>query len=72
MIIVKNDDVNYSQEYKRFPIMLPAQLKQDLKVIAEREGHKSLSSFIRSEMIKVRDKKRDHLINSGDTIGKND
>lgn len=69
---MRNDNMNDSQEYKRFPIMLPAQLKQDLKIIAEREGHKSLSSFIRSEMIKVRDKKRNHLINSGDTIDTNE
>lgn len=55
--MMRNDNINNSQEYKRFPIMLPAQLKNDLKVIAEKEGHKSLSSFIRSEMIKVRNKK---------------
>jgi len=66
--MMRNDNINNSQEYKRFPIMLPAQLKNDLKVIAEKEGHKSLSSFIRSEMIKVRNKKRDYLINSGDPI----
>lgn len=63
-----NDNINNSQEYQRFPIMLPAQLKNDLKIIAEKEGHKSLSSFIRSEMIKIRNKKRDYLTNSGDTI----
>lgn len=54
------------QEYKRFPIMLPSKLKKELKKIAEEEGHKSLSSFIRSELIKTRNRKKYHLKDIGD------
>lgn len=62
-----NEHLYESQNYKRFPIMLPNQLKKELKIIAEKEGHKSLSSFIRSEMIKIRNNKKDYLIDSSDT-----
>ncbi|MDW3953419.1 hypothetical protein QI339_12410 [Staphylococcus saprophyticus] len=62
-----NEHLDESQNYKRFPIMLPNQLKKELKIIAEKEGHKSLSSFIRSEMIKIRNNKKDYLIDSSDT-----
>lgn len=62
-----NEHLDESKNYKRFPIMLPNQLKKELKIIAEKEGHKSLSSFIRSEMIKIRNNKKDYLIDSSDT-----
>lgn len=63
-----NESVDEGQEYKRFPIMLPNQLKKDLKIIAEKEGHKSLSSFIRSEMIKIRNSKQEYLNDRSDSV----
>lgn len=61
-----NSNVDDVHEYKRFPIMLPNKLKNELKIIAEKEGHKSLSSFIRSELVKIRNDKKDYLSNHED------
>lgn len=53
-------------ETTRYPIILPVQLKQDLEYIAEQEGHATLSSFIRSELVSLRNKKMKRLKKDGD------
>ena len=53
-------------ETTRYPIILPVQLKKDLEYIAEQEGHATLSSFIRSELVSLRNKKMKRLKKDGD------
>lgn len=53
-------------ETSRYPIILPVQLKEDLEYIAKKEGHATLSSFIRSELVSLRNKKMKQLKKDGD------
>lgn len=50
----------------RYPIILPVQLKKDLEYIAEQEGHATLSSFVRSELVLLRNRKMKQLKKDGD------
>lgn len=50
----------------RYPIVLPVQLKADLEYIAKKEGHTTLASFVRSELVTLRNKKVKQLKKDGD------
>lgn len=53
-------------EYKRYPILLPVDLREDLEYISEKEGHSTLASYIRSELVKLRNQKLKEYAKEGE------
>lgn len=58
-----------STEYKRYPILLPTDLREDLEYISEKEGHTTLASYIRSELVKLRNQKMKEYGKEGERDG---
>jgi hypothetical protein len=58
---VKDKSYQSNQKSVKYGVILPVELKKDLEFIANSEGHATLSSFVRSELIQLRDRKMKHL-----------